>query len=264
MFGLPSKRAATSTTRPGSRIRFVALAGLAITPLIAASLVFAQADPTGPPRIRTPGWDCACTHVLFKDYFNTPSDAWTFVNREGSIKGGQLVIDGDYLPDPPERGGTAFTHVGDRTWRDYVYSVTFDNKNVGGDPGEVHESELFARVVDTSHGGLGTHYRILIWSPGGEDPAGQGHDMSKGLVGLMRYNDGVGVGLKHRYFSNVVVGSNQATVQVQGNVITVRVNGVRVIRAKDPEPLRYGGVGVGQIWETNGRFDNVLVVERIR
>jgi hypothetical protein len=53
-------------------------------------------------------------------------------------------------------------------------------------------------------------------------------------------------------------------VRVEGNVITVRVNGVRVIRVEDPAPLRYGGVGVGQIWETNGRFDNVQVVHTIR
>ncbi len=62
----------------------------------------------------------------------------------------------------------------------------------------------------------------------------------------------------------MVVGSNQATVRVEGNVVTVRVNGVRVIRVEDPAPLRYGGVGVGQIWETNGRFDNVQVVQTIR
>jgi hypothetical protein len=217
-----------------------------------------------PPRVARAGWDCACTRVLFRDYFNGPSDAWTFVNRAGRIKGGQLVINGDYLPDPPHRDGYAFTHVGDTGWRNYAFTVTFDNRNVGGDPAEVHETELLVRVSDAGRGGLGTQYRVGIWSPGGEDPSGHGHDMSKGLVGVSRYRDGTSVELKDRYFSNVVVGSNQATVRVEGNVVTVRVNGVRVIRVEDPAPLRYGGVGVGQIWETNGRFDNVQVVQTIR
>ena len=61
----------------------------------------------------------------------------------------------------------------------------------------------------------------------------------------------------------MVEGSNHAAVKVEGNVITVRVNGLRIVRIEDPEPLKYGGVGVGQIWETNGGFDNVVVAHRV-
>lgn len=265
MFGRLGHRTQHHPTRSGSRLRLVALSGLAVIPLVAGSLVVAQADPTGDPRANAPGRNCSCTHVLFKDYFNADTGAWTFLNRAGRIKGGRLVINGDYVQDPaPHRDGFAFTHVGDKGWRNYVLSATFDSTNPGGYPAHVHTNALMVRVADTGVAGHGTLYRIQVWSPGGEDPTGHGHDMSKGLVSLERLNNGKTTILKLRYRSNVVVGSNQATVEAHGKVITVRVNGVQVLRFKDPKPLRYGGVGVCQVWETNGSYDNVMVVERIR
>jgi hypothetical protein len=198
--------------------------------------------------------------TLFQDYFTTtPDTAWTFVNRGGQIAQGRLVIDGSYLPGATDRDGLAVTHVGDRAWRDYTFSATYDTENVGGGQPGVHMAFFFFRVMDSTPG-AGTFYRLSVWDPGQESPKGSGGLLPDGLLQLDRYNAGVVTSLADVEHVTTVTGGNAVEIRMTGARIEVRTNGVLVASVRDPAPLRYGGVGVGQIWETNGTFDDVRVV----
>lgn len=199
--------------------------------------------------------------TLFRDYFNvSPDPAWTFYNRAGQVAGGRLVVDGDYLPGAGAiRDGWVMTHVGATKWRNYVFTTTYDTANVGGSPSDVHMAFVYFRVVDAGQRTGGTYYRLALWDPEQASPQGSGGNLPTGLVILERYNNGVPTLLADRKVSNTVTGGNQVEVRVTGPRIEVKANGSVVVSVVDPKPIRYGGVGVGQIWETNGAFDNVTV-----
>ncbi|MFN8193514.1 MAG: hypothetical protein U0R80_04430 [Nocardioidaceae bacterium] len=245
--------------RGRSRLALVVM--LAVAAVVAAGVTVAVAAPSARP-LQTPAavQDHHGGRVLLEDYFNvSPDPAWQFVNREGRVAGGQLVIDGGYVAEPWGRDGWAMTHVGDRRWRSYSFAATFDTSNVGGSPAEVHGADFFVRVSDTGATGTGTYYRITIWDPGMPDPTGSDHDMSQGLASVQRYVAGQTTTLGMRWHTNTVTGTNQIVVRVHGSRIVVVVNGECILRTHDPVPLHFGGVGVGHIWETNGWFDNVVV-----
>lgn len=55
-------------------------------------------------------------------------------------------------------------------------------------------------------------------------------------------------------------GTNNIQIKVVGSKILVRSNGQTMLRYDDTtDPITYGGVGVGEIWGTNGWFDNMVV-----
>lgn len=197
-----------------------------------------------------------CGQVLLRDPFAAATQGrWAFHNRAGTVRDGHLVIDGDYIGTPIRRDGWAMTHVGDARWRDYTYDVLVDTTNGGGSPAEVHMATVYARVQNAD----GTYYRIDVWDPGQPDPDGSGGILADGRVHLMRVVDGVYTTITVAERSNSTTGPNRVRVGVHGSRITVKVNGALIISPVDPKPLTFGGVGVGQIWETNGVFDDVLV-----
>jgi hypothetical protein len=192
--------------------------------------------------------------VLFRDSFNQANDpAWTFVNRAGRVAGGRLVIDGGYLPGAVDRDGWALTHVGAQGWRNYSFTASFDTTNLGGSPPEAHMAMFFLRVT-----GPATYYKIITTDPGQPDPRG-GPVLKNGLVQLFRVVDGAYTLIKDVERSNTVVGSNRIHVSLVGGKISISLNGKWIMTGNDPSPLLSGGVGVGEIWETNGSFDDVLV-----
>lgn len=196
--------------------------------------------------------------VLFADWFNTDRGAWRFSNREGSITGGALSIDGDYTtPDYQRRDGWAMARV-DAPWRNYTFSATYDSTNATGSPEEVHMATFYTRVQGDGPSDGATYYRIDVWDPG-PDPRTGSSEVPNGLVDVARWRDGETTSLVQREWSNTVNGDNAVAITMTGPRITVRLNGKRVLSVVDPDPIRHGGVGVGQIWETDGTFDNVLV-----
>ncbi len=116
-------------------------------------------------------------------------------------------------------------------------------------------SMFLVRVADASD----TAYRVLVWAPGQPDPRLVTPWLDHGLVQVMRVVDGEYTVLKEVARSNTTTGWNRVKVAAVGARITVWVNGSRILSVADPAPIRSGGVGVGQIWETNGTFDDVVV-----
>ena len=105
----------------------------------------------------------------------------------------------------------------------------------------------------------GAMYRLDVWDPGNPKEGGSCPDWRKGAVGLSRYTNDMGVGLTEACHSNTTVGTNKVTIKITSNHVKVTINGQVVLQYTDPNPISYGGVGVGQIWETNGWYDNVVV-----
>jgi len=206
----------------------------------------------------------AVAKPLLRDYFSSASDTnWTFLNRVGEIKGGALWIDGPYKPNPVGRDGFAVTHVGDQSWSDYSFSVSYDSTNLDGCCG-VNYTMAFVRVADVQGKRPATDYRIDVAEPGNPGDLGggscsEGGVLPEGMVLIIKQVDGVTAGSKIRCASNSVTGTNLLRVVADGPTIRVFINGERVIGYTDPDPIGFGGVGVGQIWETNGSYDNAVV-----
>jgi hypothetical protein len=53
--------------------------------------------------------------------------------------------------------------------------------------------------------------------------------------------------------------TNRVRVDVRGARIKVWINGKRVIRYTDANPIRSGGIGLMGIWESTPAFDNIIV-----
>jgi hypothetical protein len=205
--------------------------------------------------------------VLFSDYFtNQAGPNWTFYNRYGTIANGRLQIDGPYRPDAVDRDGWALSHVGDRTWTNYSFDVFYDTENVRGDPAvaDRHMTTLYFRVAAQNPASRPTTmYRLDIWDPGNPSEGWPcppyGVPVPAGYIEFSKIVNGAGSHLTDVCVSNTTNGTNAARVIVYGNTTQVLVNGQAVLRYTDPTPIRYGGVGVGQIRETNGWYDNVVV-----
>lgn len=232
-------------------------AGAGCLALPLATVAPATAAPT------TASASAAVSHLpLFGDHFSRTrlGRAWTAYNRAARVAGGRLVVDGDYLPGAIPRDGWVLTHVGDASWRDYSISVSTDSSNAGGNPGEAHAVTLYARVkLATPPAGRQTCYRLDIWDPGQPDPSLILPILEYGAVGLSKYVRGVSSTLAEVHRSATVTGSNCVCWRIVAGLHTVTINGVRVLSFLDTAPIGFGGVGVGQIWETNGSFDDVIV-----
>jgi hypothetical protein len=213
------------------------------------------------------GAPAGATTLLFHDYFNSSSDpAWTFYNRSGEISGGQLRIDGGYQTGAVGRDGWVGTHVGDTTWKNYSFHLTYDSTNPGGAPSpNVHQAGLLVRAKNMTPGHQ-TFYRFDVWDKGAGDPSGPGYcggrngaPLPKGMVTLSKAVNGVGEFNLFSCDSNSVIGSNAATVTVTGPSIMLSVNGKRVFAINDVSPIVSGGVGALAIWESVLSIDNVKV-----
>lgn len=195
------------------------------------------------------------TGIFFYDDFEDGNDnGWVQVDRYWHVRGGRYHLDGGYMPGADSRDGFSFTHVGDPAWTDYVFEFTFDTTNAPSEynpdwENTMHVHQTFAafRVIEAKH----TEYRLSMWVPG--DP-------------------GSNTCVEKYFYTNrpvwtvctepsAVLGTNIGKVIVEGGHIQVYINGKLAIDYTDPdsEPIPYGGVGLGALWEVNAWFDNVRV-----
>jgi len=194
--------------------------------------------------------------------------AWTFYNRNGRIVDGRVWIDGNYAANSIGRDGWAMTHVGDKSWTDYTYTLVANNVNAGGSigyPQDAPMNTLFFRVLAQSMPGrYTTTYRLNLWAT--RLPPSGGCESSGNYMELEKYVDGQRVEINTdssliQCLSNAVVGTNSYEINVRGGTIEITVNGQLRWVFIDPDPIPYGGVGVGQIWETNGWFEDAWVAK---
>ena len=52
---------------------------------------------------------------------------------------------------------------------------------------------------------------------------------------------------------------NDVEILFNGGQILIKINGETVINFMDTNPIPYGGIGLGSIWESTTRYDYALV-----
>jgi hypothetical protein len=179
--------------------------------------------------------------VLFQDNFNTGvmSSEWV------SIRGNQWVQNGVLYNQNPVfgayRDSEALVHDGDMNWTDYTISVKID------------PIETF--VTDTT---------ILFRT--------DGFDRSSGGTYGQGYQFGISTADHPPYIllwqtSNLLysspfsipTGPMDIVISAIGPNIKVWIDGSLMIDVVDPNPLLYGGIGVHNVWESIGTYDDFVV-----
>lgn len=227
--------------RPGAacaapRLHTLAVKAAALTLIVfATSYVTAQnADPSTSNTERNSSIQ-KVGPIIFQDYFTDGNDkGWKQVNRSWHVILGRYIQDGDYFPNALGRGGYSLTHAGDKSWRDYVMSATFDVTNAPGLPSpDVKTANFLLRVQHFKQPGFdvgspkgATFYEVSVWAKGVLDPrTGGANVLPEGLVLFAKLVNGVQVVSVAKEHSNCVDGTNSITAMLVGNRIQVWING---------------------------------------
>jgi Ca2+-binding RTX toxin-like protein len=191
--------------------------------------------------------------ILFQDNFDsgTLSPEWETIWPSQFVEDGWLHnVDTDDWP----RDSEALVHDSDTSWRNYRLSLTADFVN--GSPWE--QFTVLFRTNNFNRSSAGTSgdayqlafYGVTGWTPGGE-PKLKSFD-------LTRIRNGQPTLLVQEDWNSSETPTD-IVVNVDGSHIQVSLNGASVIDLVDPDPLLFGGIGVHNIWESEGRYDNFIV-----
>jgi len=189
--------------------------------------------------------------VLFEDRFTDGmSPEWVSVKPAQWVADGWLYTqaDGSY-----GRDSYAFVHDGDAAWTDLTLSIVVDPLPVAGfdrDRGEVYFRT--SDIGPTMYQPSGNYYRLFLQAPA-DDP------QEPNTLGLTRYRDSQGSVTLYDGFSPLGHDPGLVEITLAGPLIRIAIDGVEVVDLVDPDPLLFGGVGVGAIWECLCRFDDVVV-----
>ena len=205
---------------------------------------------------------------MFADDFNDGNDnGWTQLNRSWHVIDGRYYLDGCYgcngVLRTGSRDGFTYTHVDDPTWTDYTLEFTFDTTNASSadnpnwaNTADTHEVQVFFRVqgpLPSPSLGAPTQYRANFFSPSPTDGIGE-------QVEFLKYvNGSISNGVFLQTSGVILLGTNVGKIIASGGHIQIFVNNQLVLDFTDPDPIPFGGIGLGAIWEVNAWFDNVRV-----
>jgi|GEM_PF-2715535 len=184
--------------------------------------------------------------VLFQDDFESGmSSEWVSKMPNQWVDNGWLHNqDRDGWP----RDAMAVVHDSDSNWTDYTLSLTVDP--IENSSSWTHANVLFRtdNYVRSSGPSSGRAYQLDI--KGWEN-----------RVVLYRSNNDTHNHqlLAELYPFSVPAGPMDVIVSVEGGHIQVWFDGLLVVDVVDPNPLLFGGVGVHNIWESEARYDNIIV-----
>lgn len=159
------------------------------------------------------------------------------------------------------RDSQAAVHTNDSTWTDYVYNLTVepiitDHNGMGWDFWQ--NAYIYFRVTDWFDNGISSGpvgYMLGIQGPHhGLDPSIQGtfslSSRPNTFSSHLLYQSDLGV---------IPDGPINFSIWLCGPRIMIAINGNIIADVIDPEPILYGGIAVGAVWETEARFDNISV-----
>ncbi len=191
--------------------------------------------------------------ALFYDHFDTGmSSEWV------SIRPAQWVADGwmHTLDQGPGRDSGAFVHDGDRTRTDYTVFLVADPLFSMFPYNEQADIYFRARNVGRAEFGFtGDYYRLSLWGP--QTMPGPG--VAPGVV-LWRYKGGRSTELFRDEPGFTSSDPMLICITLNGPRIHLYIDGRSTIDVVDPDPLLYGGIGLGAVWEMETRYDDVVVV----
>ena len=199
--------------------------------------------------------------VLFEDHFDggMASSEWVTIKPE------QYVEDGWYHSQDPTpccttRDSSAVVHDGDLSWTDYSLQLQVDPiPTTGAWPDELERCSIWVRTRDAQSVPIGfglQGYRIRFFGPSDFDFFGLG------ALQLLRVDD-VSTELLDDVVGIASGGPMDVEVQVHGPQIQVWVDEQPVFDVTDPDPLLFGGIGFGAVWETHCRIDDAVVAELV-
>ncbi len=194
--------------------------------------------------------------VLFEDHFDGPeiSPEWVSIRPSQWIENGWMHS----MDTGVGRDSAIVTHDSDISWTDYTFTVDADGLLSMG--GLVEDYRIVFRTQDSKPGGPwwinGYHYLLGIAGP--LHTNGPAIDLNKCTPGLDRP---VCVVLSRSQPPNVPITSDPQNVKISvvGPRIQIWVDGEKTIDVVDSDPILYGGIGLGAVWESEARFDNVVV-----
>jgi hypothetical protein len=185
--------------------------------------------------------------ILFQDDFDsgTMSPEWVSMHESQWIQDGWMHTRSlIWWP----RNSQALVHDSDTTWTDYDLHITAEPVQAG--PWQRCDVLFRTDGLDMSSDGIyGTGYRLIL--------VGEGHDQDPNAISLWHMEHGIG-----SYMSIVphtMTGPVDLLIRLRGPRIEVIADGTPIIDVVDPSPFLYGGIGVHNTWEMEGRYDNVLV-----
>jgi hypothetical protein len=194
--------------------------------------------------------------VLFEDHFDDGiSPEWTLIGGSAWVEDGWLHLQ-DWDPNSP-RHGHIVTHDGDSNWTDYTMTVRVDPLRTQ-DPftdGWINRATVCLRTRDTIMGSnwpLWRAYNVLI--------VGTGDDNTPPGVYLSHFDNYDGTYALADVPFDVPDGPVDLEIDALGPRIRVWLDGEQIIDVVDPDPFLYGGIGFDTLWESEARFDDVVVV----
>jgi hypothetical protein len=154
------------------------------------------------------------------------------------------------------RDSQAVLHDSDPSWRNYEFRATVDILGPWTDATLLMRSQGYSR---SSAGSSGRAYELNFSDYSGHGP---NFDVVNRIV-LARVDCTSGVCINTE-LANVPLmlgkkGPFDVAAILQDGNIQVSVDGSLVFKVVDTNPINYGGIGIHNIWETHGRYDNFRV-----
>jgi hypothetical protein len=191
--------------------------------------------------------------IVFEDHFDgVISGQWVSVEPVQWVEDGWLHTQDDYAH--VGRDSSAFVSDGNTSWRDYTLFLKVDPITTGS----WEDARIFFRTSNVQaeyFAVIGNYYSLNIRGPS------HGGDGPNPNINLMRTNengDSTSLFLK-KPASYISGGPMDFRITLTGPRIQLSIDGNEVIDVIDPEPLLYGGIGIGAVWEAEARFDDVIV-----
>ena len=213
---------------------------LSLKPTVAtAALVATIASATIPAKAQ----------FLIDDPFDILSPTWTIQRGTASIADGWVRLQGQ--PGIPR---DAFLMAGEGApWTDYRLVTRFHSDGGGN---RWYNALINFRVQRLTGWSDGTWYGFYLYPPNSAIPPSGGFFLVRKVEGDVRH-------LPPMFYdpSSLLVGDNLVDIEVRGGDIELWLNGHLAARYHDPDPIPWGGVAIGAIWESITRYDFVKVIE---
>ncbi len=202
-------------------------------------------------------------NLLYEDTFSYDSSQTELPVPWKSVWPNQWIQDGwlyNHDTDGWPRDSQAVLHDADPSWQNYQFNATVEILGPWTDATLFLRSQGFSR---SSGGSGGRAYQLNF-----ADYSIFGPNFGNVNRAVLSRTDCTSSPCINIELANVPLTlANKGpfdvmTKLIDGN-IQVSVNGIQVIEITDSDPITYGGIGIHNIWETKGRYDNFQVVSLV-
>jgi len=188
------------------------------------------------------------------------TNGWVEMKRYWHLTNGTYCLDGDYMPgrsNPFDRDGYSFYRMGDSSLKNYTFTV--DVKGLDGFMNGFKQPLLLFHVIhwQTSFSIIPfTAYRFSFIPADSSQRAGEWVLEKFTTVNTNTQIERLKSGISSAFVSNW----NTIKIITKDNgYIAIYANNILITELTDSNPIPYGGIGLGSIWETGSQFDNVEI-----